>query len=128
MQLDNEAGVAAISPPRAASRNIHSVRCNILFKGLLNQPIKACSCAPYLKRGNCTMLPDVGHPIWLQIVTGERTAPSTRATFNLLIQNNKMSHEKDPSPENTARLIAKTHSFFTKYEVIFSNEISTILK
>jgi len=74
------------------------------------------------------MLPDVSNPVWMQIVTGKRTVQSTKATFNLLIQNNKMSYERDPSPANVTRLLAKTHEFFTKYEAIFSTEISTILK
>jgi hypothetical protein len=74
------------------------------------------------------MLPDARHPVWIQIVTGKKTAQSSKATFNLLIQNNKMSYERDPSPDNVARLIAKTRDFFVKYESIFPVEISTILK
>ena len=42
-------------------------------------------------RGDYAMLPDVSNPVWMQIVTGKRTVQSTKATFNLLIQNNKMS-------------------------------------
>ena len=74
------------------------------------------------------MLPDIDHPVWLQIVTGKKPVQSSKATFNLLIHGNKMSYERDPSPDNVRQLIAKTHSFFTQYQSIFASEIAKILE
>jgi len=74
------------------------------------------------------MLPDISHPVWMQIITGERRFQSTKPTLNLLVQMNKMSYERDPSPANVKALIAKTHSFFSLYQALFADEIVAILK
>jgi hypothetical protein len=73
------------------------------------------------------MIPDVHHPVWVQIVTGKKHLTSNKTTFNMLIHNNKMSYERDPSPDNVKLLIAKTHKFMTQFESIFSSEITQIL-
>jgi len=73
------------------------------------------------------MIPDIHHPVWTQIVSGKKPLPSTRATLNLLIQSNKMSYQRDPSPANVDELVAKTHKFFTQYEALFAAEIAKIL-
>lgn len=74
------------------------------------------------------MLPDLDHPVWMEIVTGRKPVKCTKATINLLIQSNKMSYERDPSPANVKKLISKTHSFLTQYEAVFAEEIAAILK
>jgi hypothetical protein len=74
------------------------------------------------------MLPGVNDPVWMQIVTGKKPIRSTKATINLLIQSNKMSYERDPSPLNVAGLIAKTHGLFARFRSIFGTEIEEILK
>jgi len=74
------------------------------------------------------MLPDIGHPVWMQIITGEKPFQSTKPTLNLLVQMNKMSYERDPSPANVKTLIAKTHNFFSLYQALFADEIAAILK
>jgi len=74
------------------------------------------------------MLPDIHHPIWAQIVTGKKPLQSTKPTLNLLVQSNKMNYERDPSPANVEQLAAKTHKFFTQYEVLFAAEIAKILQ
>jgi hypothetical protein len=80
------------------------------------------------ERGRSLILPDVNHPVWMQIVTGKRPIRSTKATINLLIQGNNMSYEKDPSPLNVAELIDRTHGLFARYGSIFGTEIAEILK
>lgn len=90
--------------------------------------------APIVNRGRATpkggifMLPDVSHPAWTQFVTGKKPLQSGKATLNLLIQSNKMSYERDPSPANVRQLATKTHRFFSHFEAIFSSEIATILE
>ena len=73
------------------------------------------------------MLPDVDHPIWILFVTGKKPVQSDKVTINMMIQGNKMSYERDPSPANVQLLVAKTHSFLRKFEAIFYNEIAKIL-
>jgi hypothetical protein len=73
------------------------------------------------------MIPHIDHPVWVQIVTGERPIKSCKATINMLIQSNKMSYERDASLANTKELIAKTHKFFTQFESIFASEIAQIV-
>ena len=53
---------------------------------------------------------------------------SGKATFNMLIHSNQMSYERDQSPENVKDLITKSHSFLTKYESLFTNEIAKIFE
>ncbi|MGD0800511.1 MAG: hypothetical protein ABR906_04270 [Terracidiphilus sp.] len=72
------------------------------------------------------MLPDVNHPVWRQIVTGEKKMQSSKSTINLLIQSSKMSYARNPSPANLEQLIAKMYSFFTRYESTFSSEIAQL--
>jgi hypothetical protein len=72
------------------------------------------------------MLPDVDNPVWVLFVTGKKPVQSSKATVNLLIHSNKMNYEMDASPANVKKLVAKTHSFFTQYEAIFSSEIAKI--
>lgn len=73
-------------------------------------------------------LPDVNHPVWMQIVTGKKPIRSSKATLNLLIQSNNMSYEKDSSPANVAELIDRTHGLFARYGSIFGTEVAEILK
>lgn len=72
------------------------------------------------------MLPAVNHPGWIQLITGKMPVQSSKATLNLLIHSNKMSYERDPSPANVKDLIAKSHTFLTKYESLFASEIAKI--
>lgn len=72
------------------------------------------------------MLPDTNHPVWKQIVTGNKTVQSDKATVNLLIQSSKMSCGRNASSENLEKNIAKIHSFFTRYESSFASEIAQI--
>jgi hypothetical protein len=74
------------------------------------------------------MLPDVNHPAWRQVVTGERQVQSSKSAVNLLIQCSKMSYGRDPSPDNLNQLIAKLHRFFTRYETTFISEIAQIFQ
>ena len=46
----------------------------------------------------------------------------------MLIHSNQMNYEKDPSPGNVKDLIAKSHSFLTKYESLFTSEIAKIFE
>jgi hypothetical protein len=73
------------------------------------------------------MIPDVQHPVWVQIVTGKKQLISSKTTFNMLIHNNKMSYERDPSPRNIQQLIAKTHKFMAQFESVFASEVTQIL-
>jgi hypothetical protein len=72
------------------------------------------------------MLPDVNHPVWKQIVTGNKAVQTGKAAINLLIQSSKMSCACDSSPVNLGKNIAKMHSFFARYESSFSSEIAQI--
>jgi plasmid stabilization system protein ParE len=72
------------------------------------------------------MIPPIDHPVWVQFVTGKKTITSSKATINLLVQNNKMGYERDASPGNTRELISRAHKFFTQFESIFPNEIAQI--
>jgi len=74
------------------------------------------------------MLPAVDHPGWTQLITGKKQVQSSKATFNMLIHSNQMNYEKDPSPGNVKDLIAKSHSFLTKYESLFTSEIAKIFE
>jgi len=74
------------------------------------------------------MIADIHHPVWAQIVTGKKQFMSRRPTLNLLIQSNKMSYERDPSPANVEKLVAKTHNFFVQFEALFADEIKGILR
>ena len=74
------------------------------------------------------MLPDVNDPVWKQIVTGNKTVQTGKATINLLIQSSKMSYGRDPSPANLELLVAKVHSFFARYEATFTSEIEQIFR
>jgi hypothetical protein len=72
------------------------------------------------------MLPDVNHPVWKQIVTGEKKLQAGQAAISLFIQSSKMSYGRDPSSENLNHLITRMHSFFSRYENAFSREIAQI--
>jgi hypothetical protein len=72
------------------------------------------------------MVPDISHPVWMQIVTGRKPIQSSKATVNLMIHNNKSSYERDSSPENVKQMIAKTHKFFSQFEAIFPGEVNQI--
>jgi hypothetical protein len=72
------------------------------------------------------MIPPIDHPVWVQFVTGKKTIKSSRATINMLVQNTKMSYERDASPANTKELVSRTHKFFTQFESVFPNEIAQI--
>jgi hypothetical protein len=74
------------------------------------------------------MLADVSHPSWGQVVSGERHIQTSKAAINLLIQSSKMSYQRDPSPANLKQLVAKMHSFFTRYESTFTEEIAQIFQ
>jgi signal recognition particle receptor subunit beta len=73
------------------------------------------------------MIPDMNHPVWAQIVTGKKHIKSAKATVNLLIQGNKMSYERDPSPENIQKLMKRTSCFFIQYQAIFPDEVAQVL-
>jgi hypothetical protein len=73
------------------------------------------------------MLPAANNPVWTQIVTGKRPVKTAKLAINLLIQGNKMSYEKDPSPKNVAELAARTFKFFTQFELAFGSELAKIL-
>ncbi len=74
------------------------------------------------------MVPAVDNPVWVRLVTGKKPVQSSKATFNMLIHSNQMSYERDPSPANIKDLIAKSHSFLTKYESLFTSEIAKIFE
>jgi hypothetical protein len=74
------------------------------------------------------MVPDVSHPCWAQFVRGKKQIQCSKPTLGLLIQNNKMSYERDPSPENVRRLIEKAQRFFVQYEPLFGEELAELLK
>jgi hypothetical protein len=74
------------------------------------------------------MIPAIDHPIWVKIVTGKVPVQSSKLAINLLIQNNKMDYEKDPSPARLKQLVARTHQFFCQYELAFSAEFAKILR
>ena len=72
------------------------------------------------------MLPDIHHPVWAQIISGRKPLQSTKPTLNLLVQSNKMSYERDPSPTNVEVLVARTHKFLRQYEALFADEIASL--
>jgi hypothetical protein len=72
------------------------------------------------------MLPDVNHPVWRKVVSGQRALQSSKATVNLLVQSSKMSYGRDSSFVNARQLIARMHSFFTRYESTFPDEIAQL--
>lgn len=74
------------------------------------------------------MLPAVDHPGWVRLVTGKKQVQSSKATFNMLIHSNQMIYERDPSPDTVKELVAKTYSFLTKYESLFTTEIAKIFE
>jgi len=74
------------------------------------------------------MLPEVSHPVWVQIVTGEKSLRSTKASINMMIQNNKRSFQRDPSPANVMALVSRTHAFFTQFQSMFVNEINEFFR
>ncbi|MGA2350343.1 MAG: hypothetical protein ABSF70_07920 [Terracidiphilus sp.] len=73
------------------------------------------------------MLPDVNQPVWKNVVSGEKALRSSKATVNLLVQGSKMSYGRDPSLANVQQLIVKMHSFFTRYESSFPEEVSQLI-
>jgi hypothetical protein len=72
------------------------------------------------------MLPAVNHPVWTEIVIGKKAMQTGKATVNLLIQSSRISYGRNPSPENLSQVVAKLHSFFTRYESTFTTEIAQI--
>jgi hypothetical protein len=72
------------------------------------------------------MLPAMNQPVWKEIVIGTKTIRTEKATVNLLIQSSRMSYGRNPSPDNRNQIVAKLHSFFTRYESTFANEIAQI--
>ncbi len=72
------------------------------------------------------MLPDANHQVWGKIVAGEKSVQTGNATVNLLIKSLKMSYGLDRSPANQNQLIAKLHSFFSRYESTLASEIAQI--
>jgi hypothetical protein len=73
------------------------------------------------------MLPAANSIVWTQIVTGKRPVKTGKLAINLLVQGNKTSYEKDPSPKNVAELSARTYKFFTQFELAFGSEFAKIL-
>jgi hypothetical protein len=74
------------------------------------------------------MLPDVNHPVWKHILTGDKTVNTGKAAIGLLIQSCRMSYGTDQSPDNLNRIAARMHGFFTRYESAFSTEIAEIFE
>lgn len=74
------------------------------------------------------MIPDIHHPVWMEIVTGKRPIQSSKATVNLLIHNNKMKYSRDQSQQNVESLIAATHEFFYRFEKLFADEVAQICR
>jgi hypothetical protein len=72
------------------------------------------------------MLPNVSHPVWKQIVSGERKVQTGLVSINLFIQSCKMSYNRDPSPENLDQLVSKMHGFFSRYQSAFTTEITQL--
>lgn len=73
------------------------------------------------------MILPIDHPVWVQFVTGKTTITSSKATINMLVQNTKMSYERDSSPANIKELVSRTHKFFTQFESVFLSEIAQII-
>lgn len=74
------------------------------------------------------MLPAINHPVWTEIVIGKKTIQTEKTAVNLMIQSSRISYGRSPSIESLALIIAKMHSFFTRYESTFANEIAQILR
>ena len=72
------------------------------------------------------MILPIDNPVWVQFVTGEKTITSSKATINLLVQNTKMSYERDASQDNVKELIGRTHKFFAQFESVFPSEVAQI--
>lgn len=72
------------------------------------------------------MLPNVDHPVWSQIVTGNKKIHTGKAAINLLIQSCKMSVSRDQTPANLDANTAKIRNFFAHYESSFAREIAQI--
>lgn len=74
------------------------------------------------------MLPALNHPVWKEIVIGKKTIQTNKAAVSILSQSARISYGRNPSPENLDRVVAKMHSFFTRYASTFSSEIAQISK
>jgi hypothetical protein len=72
------------------------------------------------------MLLAKNHPVWKELVVGNKTVQTEKATVNLLIQSSRMSYGRNPSPDNLNQIVAKIHGFFVRYESTFTNEIAQI--
>jgi hypothetical protein len=72
------------------------------------------------------MLLAKNHPVWKELVVGNKKVQTEKVTVNLLIQSSRMSYGRNPSPDNLNLIVAKIHGFFARYESTFTREIAQI--
>jgi hypothetical protein len=72
------------------------------------------------------MLPAINHPVWKEIVMGNKAIQTEKATVNLLVQSSRMSYGRNSSPDNLNEIVGKMRGFFARYESTFDKEIAQI--
>jgi hypothetical protein len=72
-------------------------------------------------------IPPATHPIWAQVITGQKEIPSSQVGLNMLIANLRLSYQKNPSEDSLGCLVARMHEFFTRYGDHYQNVLEQIL-
>lgn len=73
------------------------------------------------------VVPPVNHPIWTQVIKGQREVATSKVALNMLLANVRRSYKLDASDTNMRRLIEIMHSFFQKYEELYHADLDRIL-
>lgn len=74
------------------------------------------------------MIPPITHPIWAQLITGQREFPPSKVGLNMLIANLRLSYRKDPSQPSLECFVARMHEFFARYGSYYQAELEQILR
>lgn len=72
------------------------------------------------------MIPPKNHPKWSALVKGDIKVQFNVFAGNMMLSQCQRKIARDPSPQSVNACIEEIHSFFSKYENIYSKELSSV--
>ncbi|OHD16408.1 MAG: hypothetical protein A2086_08070 [Spirochaetes bacterium GWD1_27_9] len=74
------------------------------------------------------MLPEKTNPKWKKLLTGEINHNFKSIPAAMMVSRLKREIKKNDSPEHAKKLIEEVYNFFSKFEVILTEDIKVIFK
>lgn len=72
------------------------------------------------------MVPELSHRAWRELVAGKIQIPSTHFGFNLLLTNNRIYYQREPSEDHLVVLTQQIYDYLAKYESLYQDELKQI--